>query len=47
MKSGEKIPGYTGFVPFRFENIGLTVGESNRVAENAYRTSVSKGKETS
>lgn len=44
MRSGEKIPGYTGFVPYRFENIGLTIGESNRVAESNYRTSIDKGK---
>jgi hypothetical protein len=49
MHSGEKIPGYTGFVPFRFENIGVTVGQANRVAEQAYRSNFFKatGKEIS
>lgn len=46
MRSGEKIPGYSGYVPFKFENVGVTCGQSNRIAEAAYRDSrLPKGKE--
>jgi hypothetical protein len=46
MRSGEKIPGYSGYVPFKFENVGVTCGQSNRIAEAAYRDSLMpKGKE--
>jgi len=45
MNSGNKIPGYTGYVPYRYENIGLTVGASNRVSEGIYRGALTnKGK---
>jgi hypothetical protein len=46
MNSGEKIPGYTGYVPYRYENIGMTVGTSNKVAEGIYRDSLNKGKQS-
>ena len=32
MNSGQKIPGYSGFIPFKQDLIGLTTGESNRRA---------------
>ena len=31
-QSGQKIPGYSGFIPFKQDLIGLTTGESNRKA---------------
>jgi len=37
MNSGDKIPGYSGYVPFKYDNVGLTCGQSNRIAEAAYR----------
>ena len=38
MRSGENIPGYCGYVPFKFENVGVTVGQSNKIAAQAYMT---------
>lgn len=31
-QSGQKIPGYSGHIPFKQDLIGLTTGESNRKA---------------
>jgi hypothetical protein len=36
--SVEKIPGYSGFVPYKSDLIGLTTGESNRLAQATYQT---------
>ena len=35
--SVEKIPGYSGFVPYKGDLIGLTTGESNRLAQATYQ----------
>lgn len=44
MNSSQKIPGYCGHVPHRSELIGLTTGQSNKVAEMAYREMKSPNK---
>jgi len=36
MRSGEKIPGYSGFIPFKRDHIGLTTGQSNQQAALNY-----------
>ena len=35
-QSGQKIPGYSGHIPFKQDLIGLTTGESNRKAGEDY-----------
>jgi len=37
--SGNNIPGYTGFVPYKCEFFGKTTCDSNRGAEHAFRAS--------
>ena len=32
MNSGQKIPGYSGFIPLKQDHVGLTTGESNKQA---------------
>ena len=32
MRSGEKIPGYCGFIPHKRDHVGLTTGHSNQQA---------------
>ena len=38
MQSGQKIPGYSGFIPHKQEHVGLTTGESNKQAGFSYLT---------
>ena len=37
MNSHQKIPGYSGFIPYKQDLVGLTTGESNRNACEEYR----------
>ena len=37
MNSHQKIPGYSGHIPYKADLIGLTTGESNRKAGEDYR----------
>lgn len=45
MNSGSKIPGYTGFVPFKSEFFGTTSSQSNKQAEEVYKVSSASGKD--
>jgi len=38
MHSANKIPGYTGYVPYRSEFFGNTVGVTNKQAQDVYRS---------
>lgn len=39
MHSANKIPGYTGFVPYKSDFFGQTVGVLNSKAQQVYRAS--------
>jgi len=40
MSYSQKIPGYTGFIPFKSDFFGQTTGMSNRNAEQTYRHAI-------
>ena len=43
MQSAQKIPGYTGHIPFRIDIVGHTTGESNRQAGDNFRFAANQG----
>jgi hypothetical protein len=38
-----KIPGYTGFMPYKNDLVGLTTGRANKVSQQAYENETKKG----